>query len=709
LFAVGFFAIEPTISMAATRTVGSSEELRDALVSANRGDVVELKNGVYSGNFKVSSDGITIRAQNRHAAILRGNGARKEANFGLSMNASQVTIEDLRFEKHYGAVWGNSDSAHEVTVRNNLIVNFYYDGVRMRGDNWQVYNNVIGLSQQSEGGGRGISIRSGNHNKVYDNILYAISGDNIQAEGPETGGCITTRPPATNNLFQGNMCIVSGDKSNVAIWTSTADTDTNTHNVFRDNIFAWGDAGGFSPRDRRSNDNSFINNLCYEVENCAGGKGNTPGRNKVIHNTVIVTEFSGPVAMQVGRDEGSTEQNRIFKSNLMYSKVKHSGKHYNFLHAAFDAGTSYKSENHSHNLYWAPWDEENWGWSREGNFVYTATDIHSSTKRPIFVDEAHGDYTLAPHSPGAGAGHDGANIGIEWNDHLKLAKFQHLLALPTQEKPTNGGTSINFSGLPPGHEYLVEVYVPASNFFTGTEEYRVEGNKVSRDLNELFNQSMWFTGRSYSGANRYVSLGNHPVSDDGVLDVKWSHGNAAQRIFIRELPTPEQAYRWITDSQPPQQGPIAAFTRIEAEWFGQASGPRRVNAGTADDGIGHIDAAGWALYPNVDFEGGAASVQVQAASKNSGVIQLRLDSIDGPLLGSCPINNTGGWQSWQWFSADVKGAQGVHDLYLVFEGQDGLLENLMNVNAFVFTQAASTDRPYPPVGLRIDPPKNGAN
>jgi len=212
LDAVGFFALGSSISLAATWTVGSAAELSSALAAAKSGDVVVLKDGVYTGNFKVGNNGTTIRAQNRHAAILRGTGAREKANFGLSVSASQVTIEDLRFENHYGAVWDNSGSAREVTVRNNLIVNFNYDGVRMRGDNWQVYNNVIGLSQQWKSGGHGISILTGNHNKVYDNILYAISGDGIQAYGPETGGCITIRPPATDNLFQGNMCVVSGDK-----------------------------------------------------------------------------------------------------------------------------------------------------------------------------------------------------------------------------------------------------------------------------------------------------------------------------------------------------------------------------------------------------------------------------------------------------------------------------------------------------------------
>jgi len=133
-----------------------------------------------------------------------------------------------------------------------------------------------------------------------------------------------------------------------------------------------------------------------------------------------------------------------------------------------------------------------------------------------------------------------------FNFHVGRSTINMLSSESTQEKLTDGRTSVSFTSLRAGHEYLVEVYIPASNFFTGIEVYQVEGNKVSRDLDQLFNQSKWYSGRWYSGANRYVTLGNRLVSNDGVLDVKWSHANAAQQIFIRELPTPEQAYSWIS-------------------------------------------------------------------------------------------------------------------------------------------------------------------
>ena len=122
LVAVGFFALGPSTSLAVTHhTVKNDGDLHELLAGTElkSGDVVVLENGIYEGKFEVKTDGITIRAKNRHAAILRGTSnslpkrcdvpATQEAkkNVGLRVSASRVKIEDLRFEEHYVAVWGS--------------------------------------------------------------------------------------------------------------------------------------------------------------------------------------------------------------------------------------------------------------------------------------------------------------------------------------------------------------------------------------------------------------------------------------------------------------------------------------------------------------------------------------------------------------------------------------------------------------------------
>lgn len=530
--------------------------LSGGLQRANAGDEVILLDGEYRGCIDTVRDGtmqnpITIRAQNTHGPLFRGNGSNSRSNCGINVRHSNLIIMGLRFEGHYGAIWGDSNRASNVEVRDNLISHFSYDGIRLRGRDWHIHNNVIGLSQQTAGdNGAGVSLRGNTHNnQIVNNVVYAINNDSWQVSPPvnasKYGLCFNIFAPASNNLIQGNICMAA-EKSNMTIWTAEGSTHTNTNNVVRDNIWAYSEGGGFSPRDKRSNNNSFVNNLCYSTHNCAGGKGNVPGNNEILHNTTIVTEFSGPVAYSSGKDSGTYDESRIFKSNLAFSAVEHGVSHDNYLSGVQNANATYGNR-HTHNLYWAPWSQENLVWSREGPFSLSSTDV---VAQPQFVNPAAGDFTLADGSPGKGAGHDGADIGMRWNAHLTLGKFQSVFGLPTQTQDTPG-TSATFSGLDAGREYQVYAYVPERGFYTGTEIFQVEGNRLPRDLGFAFNGSKWYSGKWYSGANRWIALGNHAVSSDGVLNVKWQHANAASRIFIRAFPTSQEAYTWVMGCVPP--------------------------------------------------------------------------------------------------------------------------------------------------------------
>ena len=77
---------------------------------------------------------------------------------------------------------------------------------------------------------------------------------------------------------------------------------------------------------------------------------------------------------------------------------------------------------------------------------------------------------------------------------------------------------------------------------------------------------------------------------------------------------------------------------------------------------------------------------MQAGSETEGgYISLRLDSVSGEEVGRCRITGTDGWQTWKKFTCDITGAAGIHDLYMVFEGDDGFL---MNIDKFSFTTSS---------------------
>jgi enterochelin esterase-like enzyme len=133
----------------------------------------------------------------------------------------------------------------------------------------------------------------------------------------------------------------------------------------------------------------------------------------------------------------------------------------------------------------------------------------------------------------------------------------------------------------------------------------------------------------------------------------------------------------FTDQTTPNPNPISAFTQIEAESFQNQQGIQTENCTEGGQNIGYIENGDYAVYSNIDFGNGAASFQARVASASSGGnIEIRLDSITGTLIGTCPVAGTGGWQTWTNVKCNVSGVSGKHDVYLKFTGGSGYLFNL---------------------------------
>ena len=114
----------------------------------------------------------------------------------------------------------------------------------------------------------------------------------------------------------------------------------------------------------------------------------------------------------------------------------------------------------------------------------------------------------------------------------------------------------------------------------------------------------------------------------------------------------------------------------DAGAFDAESNPSNANTirplGTA---VGFIRNGSWVAYNDFNFGSGASNVDISAATgRVGGVIELRLDSPTGTLIGSVEVTNTGGFDEFLTFSGAIaNSATGVHDLYLVFTGGNGFL------------------------------------
>ncbi|MFO0696516.1 MAG: carbohydrate-binding protein [Polyangiales bacterium] len=138
-----------------------------------------------------------------------------------------------------------------------------------------------------------------------------------------------------------------------------------------------------------------------------------------------------------------------------------------------------------------------------------------------------------------------------------------------------------------------------------------------------------------------------------------------------------------------------AYATLEAENRDTESGV--LFQTTTDTGggfnAGWIANGDWLAFRNVAFgTNGAGSVDVRVASganAATGTIELRLDSTTGPRVGTVGVGPTGGWQTWTTKHADVAGAAGTHDLYLVFTS--GQPSDFLNVNWLRFVPASVRD------------------
>lgn len=151
----------------------------------------------------------------------------------------------------------------------------------------------------------------------------------------------------------------------------------------------------------------------------------------------------------------------------------------------------------------------------------------------------------------------------------------------------------------------------------------------------------------------------------------------------------------MTDEGPEQLEYLNPYRRVEAETICWSEGVKveRNNDGSGAC-IGYIEPGDYIKLKGVDFREGAETFTVSAASDTSGgKIELHLDSKTGPVVGTVTVSGTGGWQKWEEVSGTVKGAEGVHDLYLVFNGDSDFL---FNVDWWQFGSSMVSDLPDDP-------------
>jgi hypothetical protein len=133
-------------------------------------------------------------------------------------------------------------------------------------------------------------------------------------------------------------------------------------------------------------------------------------------------------------------------------------------------------------------------------------------------------------------------------------------------------------------------------------------------------------------------------------------------------------------------GNLNPYTRTEFETIAWGNGIETEENSTVGVYVTDIDNGDYIKVRAVDFGTvGAGTFTASVASAVAGGnIELRLDALNGTVIGTLPISFTGGWDKWQTKTTSVSGATGIHDLYLIFKGAG--TDKLFNADYWKFEE-----------------------
>jgi len=193
-----------------------------------------------------------------------------------------------------------------------------------------------------------------------------------------------------------------------------------------------------------------------------------------------------------------------------------------------------------------------------------------------------------------------------------------------------------------------------------------------------------------------LSSGNHP----GILDYKgksyvfgfnyalnWELTDVHRErrsVCVMEMHyNPDgtiQKVPWFTPEGVVQVGTFNPYAQVDAATICYEKGVKTQPRSGENQGVyaSVTDNGAYIKIKGVDFgdQGAAKFLASVAAVADGTTTTLRLDSEVGTAIGTLKVKSTGGLDKWEAQSCNIRGARGVHDLYLTFFGSGAPLMNI---------------------------------
>jgi len=137
---------------------------------------------------------------------------------------------------------------------------------------------------------------------------------------------------------------------------------------------------------------------------------------------------------------------------------------------------------------------------------------------------------------------------------------------------------------------------------------------------------------------------------------------------------------WWNDAGVAQVGTFNPFAQVDAATICYENGVKTKPRIGENQGVyaSVTENGAYIKIKGVDFgdQGAAKFLASVAAVADGTTITLRLDSEAGNAIGTLKVKPTGALDQWETQSCNIKGARGVHDLYLTFFGSGAPLMNI---------------------------------
>ncbi len=230
--------------------------------------------------------------------------------------------------------------------------------------------------------------------------------------------------------------------------------------------------------------------------------------------------------------------------------------------------------------------------------------------------------------------------------------------------PPRGGTSddkrIVYRAVP-GEKVVIK----GSEVVTGWE--KVQGNVWNVTLSNSFFSDFnpfadlisgsWFHRKGRDHHTGAVYLNGHPLAE------------AAQKehLFNPDLTGKANSdylfnIEWMRSTGSGQTNVSAAATLTK-------QGTKTAPTDNGGECLGFIKDGDYATY-TFDFGRNSEHMEFQtAAQRQGGLIEIRLDSPRGKLLGTCTVSGTGGWQNWCTVKAPIEPTSGEKTVCLAFKAK----------------------------------------